>query len=149
VNGVTTTYPAGTVFPAIAGSPNAAFLFDRANRLTFEEGTPETKLVGTVDWRGGPWSATARWTFYDSVLVPNNSPALDYETGDRSLVDFEGRYEFPRGVTLALGVNNLFDVYPHYTPAANSGATGSVGFPSFSPFGFNGRFVYARVNVNW
>ena len=149
VNGVTTTYPAGTTFSAIPGSANAAFLFDRGNRLTFEQGTPEQKLVGTVEWGAGDWGATARITSYDSVLIPNNNPALDYSSGNRNLVDFEGRYTFPHDVTVAVGVNNLFDVYPNFTPTANNGSTGSVGYPSFSPFGFNGRFLYIRANATW
>jgi iron complex outermembrane recepter protein len=27
--------------------------------------------------------------------------------------------------------------------------TGAAPFTSFSPFGFNGRFVYGRLSVNW
>ena len=64
-------------------------------------------------------------------------------------MDFEGRYTFPHDVTVAVGVNNLFDVYPNFTPTANNGSTGSVGYPSFSPFGFNGRFLYIRANATW
>jgi iron complex outermembrane receptor protein len=26
---------------------------------------------------------------------------------------------------------------------------GQIGFPGFSPFGFNGRYVYARLSYNW
>ena len=125
-------------------SPN--FLFDRSNILAFEDGTPESKLVGSVDWSLGGWSATARATRYQSVLVANNVAALDYETGSDTLVDLEGRYEFPMGVTAALGVNNAFDEYPNFTPATLNAPTGSVGFPQFSPYGFNGRFVYGRLS---
>jgi iron complex outermembrane receptor protein len=28
-------------------------------------------------------------------------------------------------------------------------STGLVGFPYYSPFGFNGRYLYARVGVTW
>jgi len=128
-------------------SPN--FLFDRSNIKSFEDGTPESKLVGSVDWSLGGWSATARATRYQSVLIANNVSTLDYETGDDTLVDLEGRYEFPIGVTAAFGVNNLFDEYPNFTPANLNAPTGSVGFPQFSPYGFNGRFVYGRLSYNF
>ena len=128
----------------IATTPG--FLFDRANALSFEDGTPETKVMGSVDWTLGSFAATAKATYYDSVLVANNSAALDYSTGYATLIDLEGRYEFPFGVTAAVGVNNLTDEYPIFTPAAINGATGSVGFPQYSPFGFNGRFVYGRLS---
>ena len=69
--------------------------------------------------------------------------------GDATLIDLEGRYTFPMGVTAAVGVNNLTDEYPNFTPTALNGGTGSVGFSSYSPFGFNGRFLYARVSLSF
>jgi iron complex outermembrane recepter protein len=137
----------GVPVVTIPVSPN--FLFDRSNILAFEEGTPETKVVGSVDWSLGGWSATARATHYKSVLVANNVSTLDYETGDATLIDLEGRYEFPFGVTAAVGVNNLTDEYPNFTPATLNAPTGSVGFPQYSPFGFNGRFIYGRLSYNF
>ncbi|MDZ4373507.1 MAG: TonB-dependent receptor, partial [Phenylobacterium sp.] len=101
------------------------------------------------DWSLGGFGVSAKATYYASVLVANNAASLDYETGDKTLIDLEGRYQFPYGVGLAVGVNNLFDEYPEYTPAALNGATGSVGFPSYSPFGFNGRFLYARLSYSF
>ncbi|WP_426039294.1 TonB-dependent receptor plug domain-containing protein [Brevundimonas sp. DC300-4] len=132
---------------AIPTSPG--YLFDRANQLSFTDGTPRRKVVGSVDWSLGDFSATARATYYGSVLVPNNTSTLDYQAGDATLIDLEGRYTFPIGVTAAVGVNNLTDEYPQFTPSALNGGTGSVGFPSFSPYGFNGRFLFARVSYNF
>ena len=139
----TPTAPAG-----ISNNPDL-YYFDRANILAFEEGTPKTKVTGSVDWSWDAWSASAKATYYDSVLVANNTTSLDYSTGDATLVDLEGRYEFPIGVALALGVNNVTDEYPEYTPTTVNGATGSVGFPQYSPYGFNGRFFYGRVSYSF
>ena len=133
----------------LAIAPSNDFLIDRSSRLTFEEGTPEQKIVGSVDWSLDALAATVKVTSYDSVLVANNNPTLDYETGDAVLVDLEGRYTFPFGVTAAVGVNNLTDEYPTATPTALNGATGSVGYPSFSPYGFNGRFFYGRLSYSF
>ncbi|MBN9319584.1 MAG: TonB-dependent receptor [Caulobacterales bacterium] len=135
--------------PLITSASQPAFLFDRGNVLSYERGTPQRKLVATVDWSNDNWGASLKATNYDSVLVPNNNPSLDYETGSATLVDIEGRYTLPKGVGLALGVNNLFDEYPNATPATINSPTGSVGFPSYSPFGFNGRFLYGRISYNW
>ena len=69
--------------------------------------------------------------------------------------------------TLTAGADNLFDVYPDQnndvgdpragTLSAAAGPNGRSGnanfgiFPynQFSPFGFNGRYVYARVALSW
>lgn len=138
--------------PNLVGAP-ATLLFDRGNRLSYEKGTPEQKYVLSADWTRDAWGATAKATSYDSVLIPNNNQAADYKTGSAVLLDLEGRYTFGEGVakgtSIALGVNNLTDVYPNFVPAANNGPSGAIGFPNYSPFGFNGRFLYGRVTYAW
>jgi iron complex outermembrane receptor protein len=104
--------------------------------------------VASGDWSNGPWGATLRGTAYGSVLVPNATPALDYKSGAKTVWDAEARYTFLKDLTWAVGVNNLFDEYPEQAPAPVN-TTGVVGFPSYSPFGFNGRFLYTRLSYNW
>jgi iron complex outermembrane receptor protein len=123
-------------------------LFARVNVATYEEGTPDKKFVASSDWSNGPWGATLKGAFYGSVLVPNATQTLDYRTGDHTVWDLEARYTFAQKVTWAVGANNLFDEYPNRAPAAVN-TTGVVAFPSFSPFGFNGRFLYTRLSYNW
>jgi iron complex outermembrane receptor protein len=58
---------------------------------------------------------------------------------------------------ITLGADNLFDQYPDRVPNArvlptgvvNLNATNALGFSRYSPYGFNGRFVYARLGYNW
>jgi iron complex outermembrane receptor protein len=132
----------------LSSLPVPPILFDRGNRLTFEEGTPDYKHVASVDWSMGNFGATLKGTYYGNVLVPNNNAALDYEVGKHLVVDLEGRYQLPYGFNLALGVNNLFDEYPNKTPTIVN-TNGPIGFPSYSPFGFNGRFLYTRLSLSW
>ena len=126
----------------------APSLFGRNRILTIEQGTPRTKIVGAVDWRGDALGATIRAVHYGNVLQPGTVLANDVYTGRNTIIDLEGRYRFNDNVTLALGAENLFDVYPNTTPAAlnNNGVTA---FPYYSPFGFNGRQIYGRLNLSW
>ena len=130
---------------ALNPAPN---LFGRNRILTIEQGTPRTKIVGAVDWRGDALGATIRAVHYGNVLQPGTELANDVYTGRNTIIDLEGRYRFNDNVTLALGAENLFDVYPNTTPAAlnNNGVTA---FPYYSPFGFNGRQIYGRLNLSW
>ena len=133
----------------LSALPVPPALFDRANRLTFEKGTPQQKYVGSVDYSYGPVGLTLRATKYGTVLAPNNTiQALDVRTGAHTIVDLEGRIQLPWRTTFALGVNNLTDEYPDPTPAAVN-TNGPIGFSSYSPFGFNGRFLYARLSKAW
>ncbi|MFK3891391.1 TonB-dependent receptor plug domain-containing protein [Sphingomonas sp. NPDC079357] len=126
----------------------APSLFGRNRVLTIEQGTPRTKVVGAVDWRGNALGATIRAVHYGNVLQPGTVLANDVYTGRHTIIDLEARYRFNDNVTLALGAENLFDTYPNTTPAAlnNNGVTA---FPYYSPFGFNGRQVYGRLNLTW
>jgi iron complex outermembrane receptor protein len=132
----------------LSGLPVPPPLFARVNVLTYEQGTPDHKFVASGDWSNGPWGATLKGTAYGSVLIPNANSTLDYKSGAKTVWDAEARYTFLKDITWALGVNNLFDEYPDRAPAPVN-TTGVVGFPSYSPFGFNGRFLYTRLSYSW
>lgn len=134
----------------LSSLPVPPTLFGRANVLTFEEGTPKHKVTLAGDWTKDRWGASLKTTFYGTVLSPNNDAtgAFDVRTGDKAVVDLEGRYGITDHVTLAVGANNLFDEYPNRTPVTVN-TTNATAFTSFSPFGFNGRFLYSRISVNW
>ncbi|MGH7021753.1 MAG: TonB-dependent receptor plug domain-containing protein [Brevundimonas sp.] len=132
-------------------------LFARQRILTIEEGTPDTKVSSSADWSLGRWGATARATYYASVLQPASAKENDYSTGDKTTVDLEGRFQITDRIGLAVGVDNVFDEYPDNVPIRNPNSppgtdltsNGVLGFPYYSPFGFNGRYGYARLSVKW
>ncbi|MFW2344229.1 MAG: TonB-dependent receptor domain-containing protein, partial [Brevundimonas mediterranea] len=123
-------------------------LFGRQRILTIEEGTPDVKVSAGADWRLQKWGASLRATYYGDVLQPGSVAANDYRTGEKTVIDLEGRYQLTDRVGLAVGADNVFDEYPEATPASLN-SNGVLGYPYNSPFGFNGRFVYARVNLTW
>jgi iron complex outermembrane receptor protein len=123
-------------------------LLGRNRILTIEEGTPREKAVVSVDWELNNFAATARASYYGDVLQPGGTPAGDFRTGEHTLLDLEGRYRFSDNISIALGVDNVFDEYPDAVPAPLN-TSGVVAFPFYSPFGFNGRFSYARLTLGW
>jgi iron complex outermembrane receptor protein len=138
-----------TKVPTSISSLNPApTLFARSRIITLEDGTPGTKVTGTVDWSLNDFGATARVTYYGNVNQPGTTAAADVFTGRRAIADLEIRYQPKKGVQLAIGGSNLFDTYPRKYPAALN-STGVLGFPFYSPFGFNGRYLYARAGISW
>lgn len=123
-------------------------LFARSRILTIEEGTPDTKVSTSADWSLGRWGATARATYYADVLQPGSTAASDYSTGAKTTVDLEGRFQVTDRIGVAVGVDNVFDEYPDFVPETLN-SNGVLGFPYYSPFGFNGRYGYARLSVKW
>jgi len=130
--------------------PTLTSLFARQAVLRFTDGTPKWKVTGQTDWAKDNWGATVRATFYGDVLSPGTlaDGSADIHTGKRTVWDVEGRYTFPHDVTVAVGADNLFDQYPKQIGQALD-TTGAAPFTSFSPFGFNGRFLYGRISVAW
>lgn len=127
----------------------APTLFARNRLLTLTEGTPGEKVSGAVDWALGTFGATGRVTYYGDVNQPGTTEVNDIHTGKHAITDLELRYQPKLGPQIALGVQNLFDVYPDRATDAQNGASGVVAFPFYSPFGFNGRYIYGRIGLNW
>ncbi len=126
----------------------APTLFARSRILSLEDGTPQQKVTGTIDWSLDRLGALARVTYYGDVNQAGTTPAADVHTGKHAITDLELRYAATKGANIGIGVSNVFDVYPDRTIPANN-STGTLGFPYYSPFGFNGRYLYARLGVNW
>jgi iron complex outermembrane receptor protein len=123
-------------------------IFGRQRIVSIEQGTPRTKVVGAIDWKLGGFGATLRATYYGDVIQPGSTVAGDTHTGKKTITDLEARYQITKNVGLAVGGNNLFDIYPDRLSIANN-STGTVAFPYYSPFGFNGRYLYGRINITW
>jgi len=68
--------------PTLSSLAQPTFLFDRQARLTLEKGTPERKVVLSGDWTRGDLGLTLKVTGYDSVLLPQNVPGSDVNTGN-------------------------------------------------------------------
>lgn len=137
-------------------------LFGRQESLRLIKGQPETKINLSADFDRDWFGATIRATRYGEVLAAGADEFGDVELKAKTITDIELRANpFGYAVTFALGANNLFDVYPTNTPRGagvdpvtgnprNYPATNYVApFSNYSPFGFNGRFLYGRVGVTF
>lgn len=123
-------------------------LFDRINILTFEQGTPKTKVGAALAWSLYRYGATLRATRYGEVLDPGTTAALDAKLGAKTVVDLEARLNIADNFKFALGAENLFDEYPDAFATARN-ATGNTPFSNYAPFGRSGRFVYGRISLSF
>lgn len=126
-------------------------LFGRQESLRLEEGQPRTKINLGVDWDYDILGATVRSNRYGRVLSPGPAANTDIVLEPKWITDIELRLKAVQGLELAVGANNVFDVYPTRLPAGGIFGANNHFLPysSFSPFGFNGRFVYGRVAVQF
>jgi iron complex outermembrane receptor protein len=146
-------------------------LFGRVEGIRFTHGQPRDKYVFSADGDIGQFGITARTTRYGKVVSPGAASPLAPDAASltafapddiflkaRWITDLELRYKAFDRLELAIGANNLFDVYPTRSPfGPRPAAVGGVypinqefiPFSIFSPFGFNGRFVYGRASVEF
>jgi iron complex outermembrane receptor protein len=143
-------------------------LFGRQEQLRLTQGQPRDKINLALDYERGWLGATLRSNRYGEVfaaggeLPPAGSGIFnDVEMQPKWVTDFEIRASAGEMFQFALGANNIFDVYPTQVPTGLAGTTANgtnVFFPAtsyvvpwsqYSPFGFNGRFVYGRMSIKF
>ncbi len=101
-------------------------------------------------------------------IVNNQFIATEHPTyGGRTITDFSVSYEINKMWRVTVGANNIFDIYPDKNlktqTAANPLIGGGYGTPgtidlsnnnqfefsrNVSQFGFNGRLIFARLNIS-
>ena len=111
---------------------------------SLEEALPQTRYSFTVKHKA--WEEKlrllGRFSYYSSWFDFDNS----HTSAGKHLLDLELAYSFKRGMTLAIGGQNVFNTYPDENPIAlNVGER----YSESSPFGFNGAYYYARLSYSF
>ena len=136
-------------------------LFGRQESLRIEHGQPRTRFNLGLDYDYDIFGLTLRGNRYGKVVDGGAEAFNDVLLRAKWVVDLEARVKPTRNLEFAVGANNLFDAYPDNIPRGqgvdpvtgltrNFAVTRYVApFSNFSPFGFNGRFLYARATVSF
>jgi iron complex outermembrane receptor protein len=110
-----------------------------------EEAQPHRTFNFTVDHSIGRFSATVHTTRYGQIWTRNFAdPTLDQPYKARWITDANVVLPLVPHFGLTLGVNNIGDVYPSENIGGNNNS-GILPYTGFSPFGFNGRFIFTRL----
>lgn len=132
-------------------TPAPAYLANyRIKSLT--DGQPKWKANLIADWAYEWAGLTATMNYYGPLTQPFNGNNVlgDYRLAGKALFDLEARADVGYGLQLAVGAQNLFDTYPtepSYVLNGQNISTNGVGqWPEYSPFGFDGRYVYGRIS---
>ena len=130
--------------PPLAGLGNV--LYDRVERGRTECGQPQHSARAISDWSKDRFAANLNVGYYGEYCVKqlNTTGADDQVFSAKWITDLELGYRLER-VTFALGVQNLFDVYPDQVLPQLSPQ--GVRYSTTNTFGINGRFLYARADA--
>ncbi len=122
-------------------------LFGRQAQRDLVAATPRTKLVLTNDWSLGRLHALARLTRFGRYVESSNVATGDRRFGAKWIADLDVGYDISDRLTLSVGANNLFDVYPDRHGVIAYDGSGAYG--NFAPFGLSGGFYYGRVSARF
>jgi iron complex outermembrane recepter protein len=144
---------------ADAGSTEPGLL-DSVTVIGIEDERPDWRGTLQANYSLSRFTALGRFSYYGgfSSAQPGFCDLCRENYGGKSLVDAEVGYRFNQ-IKLALGARNLFDTYPDSPSStvvvSDDGSTskdfndnfGTFPWAAASPFGYNGRFVYARTEI--
>jgi iron complex outermembrane recepter protein len=143
-------------------------LLDATARSIIENSSPKWKVIAGATFTSGGLSVTLREALYgptSQLTRPSGAylgPVGGYykvAVGTSALTDLEVSYELIKDLTLTAGANNLLNKKPgkvyNVTLANGTGlrpVTGSNVWNqpyTFSPYGFNGGYYYARITLKF
>jgi len=117
----------------------------------FELGTPKSKYNLSAMWKFDDLSVNLRATRYGEVVDASSNVDNHEVLAPKWITDLDASYQVTESVSLAIGVNNLFDQYPQDTVSNVGQSNFNQIFPysGFSAYGADGRFVYARATYTF
>jgi iron complex outermembrane recepter protein len=121
-------------------------ILDLVTKVGIEEERPDWRGTLTAQYTVGRVHGLGRLSYYGGFASAQPS-FTDRETyGGKTLFDAEIGYNFS-DVNLSIGARNLFDVYPDKPKAEFNNNDNTFPWAAASPFGYNGRYLYARAEM--
>ncbi|CAN7606166.1 TonB-dependent receptor [Phenylobacterium sp. LjRoot225] len=130
--------------PQLTALGSSFVLFDRLSQGNLTKAFPKDKVTLGANWSWNRLNVNLRETRYGKYTVEQNTTANDRSFGAKWITDLEASYRLNKSLSVAVGANNLFNVYPSANGVFNA-AIGSGQYPGISPFGFTGGSYYARL----
>ncbi len=159
--------------PSVLSGFGSSFqLFGPLAQRQLTESTPKDRVAFSADWALSQWRVHGVETRYGSYLEPVTN-TLDGHFGPKWITDLDVTFDVTRAVSVSVGANNVFNVYPQrqsnafvLADAPDTTLTSAPGYKADStaygiptsgadvygtnsPFGLNGGFYYARVGVKF
>jgi len=134
-------------------------LLDASAISDLETASPRIRVNAGALWKSGAWSINARENFYGRASeMGSEDGSVYYETvvHPTFTTDLDIGYQINKAWSLSVGANNLFNNYPDKVneqlltqERGNLDNSAVSVYPSFSPFGINGGYYYARLGYKF
>lgn len=123
--------------------------FSEASRIYLESAVPRDKVNLTLTYTIKKLNFFVRNVYFGPVDEPTATVANQQTFPGKVITDLALGYKLAKGFKLTIGANNLLDVYPDvYSNAANTGGNQFIYSRRVTQFGYNGRYVFGRLELN-
>jgi iron complex outermembrane receptor protein len=134
------------VTPAELADYTTDQLLGRANTVRFESSSPAEMFQFSARVQRPTSTWMVKMNRWGEVTIPSGTVDREQVLSGKWTTDMEYSWQANSQVRVSVGMNNVFDVYPDKTIKRNS-FNGIFQHSGYSPFGFNGRYVYTRLDM--
>lgn len=120
--------------------------FPEDSRIYLEEAVPRTKMILSNNLTSGNWNVFLRNVWFGEVSEATANIANQQTYGSKLVTDLSFGYQASESLTLTVGANNFFDVYPDRAMEANRSGGRFDWSRRSQQFGIAGRFLFARLS---
>ena len=110
------------------------------------------RLLTTIDYSVGKWSASLRWRFLPSIkseAAVRTTVSLEQPTDPYNIFDGSARLNVGKTSELRFGMDNIFDVQPQITFAESQGGYTNTGKTNENFYDFLGRRYYVGYKMRF
>ncbi|KPA88469.1 TonB-dependent receptor plug domain-containing protein [Pseudomonas sp. RHF3.3-3] len=130
---------------ALASLGSQYVLFDRQQQIDLTKATPKDKWILSGNYKLGNWTTNLQLTRFGEYTEGANKPSDDRTYSAKWITDLDVAYDVNQNLTVAVGANNLFDVYPD--KIGLKAWAGTYEYGMFSPYGLGGGYYYSRISL--
>ncbi|HEX2607129.1 MAG TPA: TonB-dependent receptor [Flavisolibacter sp.] len=123
--------------------------FSESSRLFLESSVPKEKVGLTLTYGISKFNFFLRNVWFGEVTEATNTVTAQQVYGSKVITDLSIGYKITSALRLSVGANNLLDVYPDETldPSTRT-ANQFIYSRRATQFGFNGRYLFGRLELN-
>jgi len=132
--------------PSILGDEGEAILIDTITKERVVSGQPKDTIQLYTQLSKGDYTFTFNLKRFGEFAAVLDDTLYNFDA--KWVSDMEISYKLNERFNLAIGANNIFDVYPDTWGDTGSdfySSTGVFKYPAESPFGYNGGSYYVRI----
>ncbi|MGI8634772.1 MAG: TonB-dependent receptor, partial [Segetibacter sp.] len=123
--------------------------FSEASRIYLESSVPRVKGTFALNYGISKWNFFVRNVYFGAVDEATTNVLYQQTFDPRIITEASIGYKASKSIRISVGSNNIFDIYPEkVAEPGNTAANQFIYSRRATQFGYNGRYLYGRVELS-